>query len=673
MTLSGRSWWAAVATATVLAMPAPAVATTATPTPKPSASASATPDPLAVAPSALTQLTTLALQYESSVKVAEDKRAESEQKADDAARALQRADAYVAQVIDFAMSPSGDPFAQKLAALAAAENPADLISGVYSMDQITSAQEARLADAKRAFDQSQRLQRAADRAAAAATKAEKTSERQLAQLGTLADSLGFGASNTPANLPATRTEQEAMNADVAERWFAYKRSLADTQVTPPAARSLRRPSALPAGLSAATTAKGEKIAGVATAVVGSRTYTILPAETMAMVDAVVERIGDGYAPKNGAGRWSCGGLVAVDEGFGLSGTPAALYSSTVRVPQASIQIGDLVFLADDASGIHHVGVYVGEGQMIDAPATRHQVGVSAVPDEVFAVTRPSLGRGSNIAPRGTAQKAPTICGATEVASAASADWLFPMKRGTYAISAQFGQTSRLWQTVHTGQDLAAPIGTPIYASRSGTVSLQEVGWAGTLITVSHPDGTAERYAHTSRQLVEDGQQVKAGDEIALVGARGNVTGPHLHFEITQNGTPVDPMPLLVQNLAGIGGGTSWGGFGNGQIPQSLLCPVDTEAALRCDVAADVDRLRKAFAEKFGTELVITGGYRDLVAQIRVGTDGRLVDLPGTSPFGWGTRFTTTDLTKAERQWMSTKAASFGLTSAGAAEWASTAR
>jgi len=52
------------------------------------------------------------------------------------------------------------------------------------------------------------------------------------------------------------------------------------------------------------------------------------------------------------------------------------------------------------------------------------------------------------------------------------------------------------------------------------------------------------YAHASALLVSEGQQVQPGDLIARVGATGNVTGPHLHFEIRVEGTPVDPLPIL---------------------------------------------------------------------------------------------------------------------------------
>lgn len=607
------------------------------------------PDPLAIAPSALSELTALAMRYEANLAVAEERRANAAEKQKDADHQRTLARAYVAQVVDYAMSPTGDPFAQKLAALTAAENPEDLITGVFSTEQVTEAQEGHLADAKRAFIVAESLQKRADAQVAEATKAERTATRQLRQISDLADQLGLGATSTPAGLPETRIEQREWNTEASQSWRSYRRKLARMKVTVPKAAALR--------------AEG----GHTTATVGSRKVEVLPRQTLAMVDALVDRIGDDYAARSGGEGWTCGGLVDVRGGYNLQGTPAQLYATTVRVDPDDIRRGDLVFSANAASGIHHVGVYIGNDRVIDAPATRAQVGVSAMPEKPYAVTRPALGTGRNDPPKGTAAKPTTVCSATKPAGATRQGWTFPLKQGTYNVSAGFGQSGGMWQSTHTGQDLSAPTGTPIYASRGGTVSLQEVGWAGTLITVEHPDGTAERYAHASKVLVEDGQTVASGDEIALVGARGNTTGPHLHFEITVDGEFIDPMPVLVQFLTNSGAGTGWGGYGNGQVPRGVLCQ-SGDVLLRCDVARRVDSLATRFERKFGHPLTVTAGYRDLVGQIERGPKGTLRDIPGTSPFGWGTRFTVAQLTKRESQWLTERAENLGLRDEGNLSW-----
>ncbi|GAA1877227.1 hypothetical protein GCM10009836_68300 [Pseudonocardia ailaonensis] len=103
-----------------------------------------------------------------------------------------------------------------------------------------------------------------------------------------------------------------------------------------------------------------------------------------------------------------------------------------------------------------------------------------------------------------------------------------------------------WGVTHYGIDLAAPIGTPIFAFTDGVV--EESGPAsgfGMWVVLKHPDGTHTVYGHINRSFVTVGQTVKAGEEIAEVGNRGQSTGPHLHFEIWDaNKNKVNPLPIL---------------------------------------------------------------------------------------------------------------------------------
>ncbi|HSP37167.1 MAG TPA: peptidoglycan DD-metalloendopeptidase family protein [Frankiaceae bacterium] len=98
---------------------------------------------------------------------------------------------------------------------------------------------------------------------------------------------------------------------------------------------------------------------------------------------------------------------------------------------------------------------------------------------------------------------------------------------------------------HAGQDIAAPLGTPIYAATAGTVAY--AGWEsgyGNYTCIDRGSGFATCYGHQSQILVTVGQSVQQGQEIGLVGSTGNSTGPHLHFEVRLNGQPVDPVPYL---------------------------------------------------------------------------------------------------------------------------------
>lgn len=98
-----------------------------------------------------------------------------------------------------------------------------------------------------------------------------------------------------------------------------------------------------------------------------------------------------------------------------------------------------------------------------------------------------------------------------------------------------------WGRMHRGIDIAGPIGTPILSAGPGVVDF--AGWNrggyGKLVEIRHPDGSLTRYAHNNRILVNKGQQVKQGQQIAEMGSTGYSTGPHLHFEIHPSGKGAD--------------------------------------------------------------------------------------------------------------------------------------
>ncbi|MCC2592543.1 M23 family metallopeptidase [Tessaracoccus sp. OS52] len=124
--------------------------------------------------------------------------------------------------------------------------------------------------------------------------------------------------------------------------------------------------------------------------------------------------------------------------------------------------------------------------------------------------------------------------------------VLPVAKGSYRISAYFGQSGSRWASTHTGLDFAARAGTPIRAVTAGTVvSARSTGgpW-GNLTKIQASDGTQVWYAHQSRMTVTEGQQVTAGQPIGAVGATGNASGPHLHLEIRNRGRPVDPLTWL---------------------------------------------------------------------------------------------------------------------------------
>ncbi|PRY37146.1 murein DD-endopeptidase MepM/ murein hydrolase activator NlpD [Geodermatophilus tzadiensis] len=106
-----------------------------------------------------------------------------------------------------------------------------------------------------------------------------------------------------------------------------------------------------------------------------------------------------------------------------------------------------------------------------------------------------------------------------------------------------------WGTLHGGVDIAAPIGTPIYAATSGTVvrTGPATGF-GLAVYIRGNDGAITVYGHVNTEYVDTGERVDAGELIAEVGNRGQSTGPHLHFEVHPSGSmyggQVDPVPWL---------------------------------------------------------------------------------------------------------------------------------
>jgi murein DD-endopeptidase MepM/ murein hydrolase activator NlpD len=99
---------------------------------------------------------------------------------------------------------------------------------------------------------------------------------------------------------------------------------------------------------------------------------------------------------------------------------------------------------------------------------------------------------------------------------------------------------------HTGIDLAAPTGTPVYATADGYVAKAE-RWSsyGNYIQIEHGGDMHTRYAHLSGYNVAAGQYVRKGDLIGFVGSTGRSTGPHLHYEVRIAGEAVDPRPYML--------------------------------------------------------------------------------------------------------------------------------
>ncbi|MBA3412712.1 MAG: M23 family metallopeptidase, partial [Actinobacteria bacterium] len=137
----------------------------------------------------------------------------------------------------------------------------------------------------------------------------------------------------------------------------------------------------------------------------------------------------------------------------------------------------------------------------------------------------------------SAQSSAIVPASTGAASAAGFVW--PVHG---VLTSGFGWR---WGRMHEGIDLAVASGTPVVASAAGTVIV--AGWLGgygNLVVVDHGNGVSTAYGHNTSVTVGVGQSVAQGQLIAYSGNTGHSTGPHVHFEVRINGSPVDPLGYL---------------------------------------------------------------------------------------------------------------------------------
>ncbi|MDE2059291.1 MAG: M23 family metallopeptidase [candidate division NC10 bacterium] len=129
---------------------------------------------------------------------------------------------------------------------------------------------------------------------------------------------------------------------------------------------------------------------------------------------------------------------------------------------------------------------------------------------------------------------------------ASTPTIWPVKGW---LTAGFGQRRSPFtgqRQMHEGVDISNSVGTPVIAPADGIVTYTgPLGGFGNVVSVSHGNKISTFYAHLQQQKVSQGQQVRRGDVIGLVGATGRVTGPHLHYEIQVNDVPVDPTKYVI--------------------------------------------------------------------------------------------------------------------------------
>lgn len=182
-----------------------------------------------------------------------------------------------------------------------------------------------------------------------------------------------------------------------------------------------------------------------------------------------------------------------------------------------------------------------------APATSH--GSTKASGSHDSGTKASAPRASK-----ASQTAADTAPATTANQGSASGFRAPLD--SVSVGTPYRMAGSMWSSgYHTGVDFAAETGTTVKAVGAGTVV--SAGWGGAYgnqVVIQHADGMYSQYAHLSQLSVSAGQTVTEGQQLGLSGATGNVTGPHLHFEIRTTpdyGSDVDPLAYLRQQGASL--------------------------------------------------------------------------------------------------------------------------
>ncbi len=132
----------------------------------------------------------------------------------------------------------------------------------------------------------------------------------------------------------------------------------------------------------------------------------------------------------------------------------------------------------------------------------------------------------------------------EMLSSFPSEWPVPGK-----VVSGYGMRPSPWtgkKEFHSGLDIPNPVGTPVHAPGDAVVETAGVKKGnGRYVVLDHGEEITTQYAHLSKILVKDGERVRKGQPIGLVGSSGRSTGPHLHYEVRVKGIPIDPRKGLM--------------------------------------------------------------------------------------------------------------------------------
>ncbi|MDH6588582.1 murein DD-endopeptidase MepM/ murein hydrolase activator NlpD [Streptomyces sp. SAI-133] len=202
-------------------------------------------------------------------------------------------------------------------------------------------------------------------------------------------------------------------------------------------------------------------------------------------------------------------------------------------------------VGDDPSLIHPgLKLSIGKKAKTSAPKTRSSASSSA----------PSSAKTEKAEPKKASSNSTTATRSSDTTSSSSG-FTLPVSGAT--VGTGYRVAGSMWSSgYHTGVDFVVPTGTSLKAVGAGTVV--SAGWGGAYgnqVVIKLADGYYAQYAHLSQLSVSAGQAVTAGQQVGLSGATGNVTGPHLHFEIRTTpdyGSDVDPVAYLRSKGVAVG-------------------------------------------------------------------------------------------------------------------------
>lgn len=414
------------------------------------------------------------------------------------------------------------------------------------LQQLATIADQGLAEARADVRATARARRSAEAAAAqveqsAAARASARLAVQWAQL--------------PSGYEAGDPDQDRRNRAALSTWHDHLARMGGAGVVPPAPEDLAGPT-LPAGVRPAVDDTGRQVPGVGLARGRSGTaFEVLPDVTVRAVSAAFAGLGKVSDPGSCATFvsqvWDTAQVDVPSDGVGQ-------WESLTAVPERQVVVGDVVFF--ERPEAYGVGLAVSAGSVIALDPVEEEVAVERVSAaDVLAVRRVPLAadRGERVAavpeqvldgcepPAPEPVLQPAAGTGDAVVPVVAGGWTHPLAAGTYTLSSSFGVSGPLWSSgQHTGQDFAAPLGTPVVAAAAGRVWVESSSWAGQLVRIDHGGGVETRYAHMSRVDVSSGDTVEAGQQVGAVGSEGNSTGPHLHFEVWADGTAVDPMPYV---------------------------------------------------------------------------------------------------------------------------------